>query len=82
MLWLLEALNLNEAGVLPIYIGDDVTDEDAFKVLQGCGIGIVVRDSDSVGLKRVSAAHYALNSPGEVRAFLQRLTKSLKGENG
>jgi alpha,alpha-trehalase len=82
LLWLLEALNLNEAGVLPIYIGDDVTDEDAFKVLQGCGIGIVVRDSDSVGLKRVSAAHYALNSPGDVHAFLQRLTKSLKGENG
>jgi alpha,alpha-trehalase len=82
LLWLLAALHLNEGGVLPLYIGDDVTDEDAFKVLQGCGIGIVVRESDPGGSQRVSAAHYALNSPAEVHAFLTRLTGSLKGENG
>lgn len=42
---LLEALELHEAeDVMPLYIGDDRTDEDAFKVLRehGCGCGILV----------------------------------------
>ncbi len=37
LLHLLEVLGLQEqADVLPIYIGDDKTDEDAFKALQVC----------------------------------------------
>jgi len=46
LLHLLAALGLNEdAEVLPIYIGDDRTDEDAFKALKGRtmgGTGILV----------------------------------------
>jgi trehalose-6-phosphatase len=38
LLHLLEVLGLQQqADVLPIYIGDDKTDEDAFKALQGTG---------------------------------------------
>jgi len=35
VLWLLEALGLKDRGdVFALYIGDDTTDEDAFRVLQ------------------------------------------------
>lgn len=55
---------------LPIYIGDDLTDEDAFDAVQFSGIGIVVRHSED-GDRR-TAARFSLTSPDEVREFLQR----------
>ncbi len=56
--------------VLPIYIGDDLTDEDAFDAVRFSGIGIVVRhDEDG---DRATAAQFALNNPGEVEEFLRR----------
>lgn len=72
MLWLLEVLGLAEAKALPFYIGDDVTDEDAFRALEGRGIGIVVRD----GTRR-TAARFALEDPAEVRRFLEMLVSEL-----
>lgn len=74
LLWLLDAFHLDTPDVLPVYIGDDVTDEDAFHVLETKGIGIVVGENG-----RASAARYRLKDPEEVRRFLQQL-KSLKGE--
>lgn len=57
--------------LLPIYIGDDLTDEDGFDGVKFDGIGIVVRhDEDG---DRFSAAHFALGSPREVTDFLTRL---------
>ncbi|BBX47541.1 trehalose-phosphatase [Mycobacterium cookii] len=59
-----------EGCLLPIYIGDDLTDEDAFDAVQFDGIGIVVRhDEDS---DRKTAARFALQSPDQVREFVQR----------
>ncbi|MCG6874281.1 MAG: trehalose-phosphatase [Betaproteobacteria bacterium] len=66
--WLLDALDLDGPDVLPIYVGDDLTDEDAFRALAGRGIGVVVLDAP-----RETAAGYALRSPGEVREFLGAL---------
>jgi len=43
-----ELLALAPKGSLPIYIGDDDTDEDAFAVLEGHGIGIKVGPQDAV----------------------------------
>ena len=43
-----ELLALAPADTLPIYIGDDDTDEDAFAVLEGRGIGIKVGPQDAV----------------------------------
>jgi trehalose-phosphatase len=40
--WLLERLDLAGPDVLPVYIGDDVTDEDAFAALATDGVGIRV----------------------------------------
>lgn len=76
LLWLLEAFHLNTPDVFPIYIGDDVTDEDAFKVLKDKGIGIVVGENG-----RHSVAQYRLNRPAEVRHFLQELVSIVKGDH-
>ncbi len=66
MLWLLEKLGLADA--LPVYIGDDDTDEDAFRALGSRGIGIAVLDAP-----RATAARHALPDPGAVREFLRQL---------
>jgi trehalose 6-phosphate phosphatase len=68
LLALLGTLKLDREDVLPFYIGDDVTDEDAFRGLKGRGIGIVVRDR-----AYETAADYSLKHPDEVREFLLKL---------
>jgi trehalose 6-phosphate phosphatase len=52
----------------PIYIGDDATDEDAFREMAGRGIGILVAEEPGP-----TAATYALRDTTEVRSFLERL---------
>lgn len=67
LLWLLDAMGLDReltVPLIPLYIGDDVTDEDAFRVLQD-GIGILVSEEP-----RPTAASYLLRDPDEVRQFL------------
>lgn len=70
--WLLETLGLEEPEVLPLYIGDDRTDEDAFRVLQQRGVGIIVTEE-----LRPTAARYALKGPAEVERFLRELVACL-----
>ncbi|XP_008795570.2 probable trehalose-phosphate phosphatase 6 [Phoenix dactylifera] len=69
--FLLESLGFADCNdVLPIYIGDDRTDEDAFKVLRdrGQGIGILVSK-----LPKETSASFSLGEPAEVMNFLRRL---------
>ena len=67
--WIRERLDPSGA-LLPIYIGDDLTDEDAFDAVQFAGIGIVVgHDEDG---DRRTAARLSLQSPDQVREFVQR----------
>jgi alpha,alpha-trehalose-phosphate synthase [UDP-forming]/trehalose-phosphatase len=35
-------MELKGRGMLPVYIGDDTTDEDAFRAIRGCGISVSV----------------------------------------
>jgi len=79
--WLMDALDLDRPDVLPFYIGDDVTDENAFKVLQAGGIGVVVKDDDTGESPRRSTARYALDDCREVQQFLEALTETLQGES-
>jgi trehalose-phosphatase len=68
VLWLLETLGLEGRSALPIYIGDDRTDEDAFRALEKRGVGILVSEQP-----QVTAANYWLNNPEEVERFLGEL---------
>lgn len=64
--WIMEQLGLwSDPGVLPLYIGDDSTDEDAFKVLKGKGVGVIVGSHE-----QPSIADYRLHSVEEVKQFL------------
>lgn len=70
---LLRTLELDEGEAIPLYLGDDVTDEDAFEALGDRGIGIVVDRED-----RSTCADYELDSPAEVRRFLEALADILE----
>jgi len=74
--WLLEQLGLKGPGVLPLYCGDDQTDEDAFRELAERGIGILVREEE-----RPTHARYALENPEEVQLFLERLAGLVEEKN-
>ncbi|MDW7773881.1 MAG: trehalose-phosphatase [Desulfobulbaceae bacterium] len=54
--------------VTPLYIGDDTTDEDAFRSIADNGISILVSDRPPR-----TAARYVLRDPSEVTIFLERL---------
>ncbi len=63
--WLLGELGLDRPDVTPVYLGDDTTDEDAFRVIRRRGIGIVVgRDGEA------SHAPYLLEDTDEAISFL------------
>jgi alpha,alpha-trehalase len=72
VLWLLETLEVERGKALPIYIGDDRTDEDAFRALEKRGVGILVSEHP-----HATAANYCLNNPEEVERFLEELIARL-----
>jgi alpha,alpha-trehalase len=74
VLWLLEALDLDHPDVVPFYLGDDETDEDAFRALADRGVGVMVAEDPGA-----TSAHYLLRDPGEARAFLDRLIDTVEG---
>jgi trehalose-phosphatase len=57
---------------LTLYVGDDVTDEDAFVALTG---EITVKVSES----SETAAHYQVYSPSDVHRFLEWMNGLLHG---
>jgi trehalose 6-phosphate phosphatase len=76
VLWIKEAWAKRDA--LPVYVGDDATDEDAFLALPE---GITV----SVGSARKTSARYYLEDQGALQSFLGWLiesTPSLVGQVG
>ncbi len=74
VLYLLETLGLDHEGIVPMYLGDDHTDEHAFEALEGRGIGIFVGHADDPEVGgRTTSADYVLNTMDEVERFLDLL---------
>ncbi len=59
--------SLPTSSFLPVYLGDDQTDEDAFRAIKGKGIAVLVGEQG-----HSSEAGYYLQDPAEVWEFLQR----------
>ena len=59
-------------GILPIYLGDDQTDEDAFRILKGKSITIFVGDS-----RLTLGTDYYVKDSSEVLEFLRRCLELL-----
>lgn len=61
-----QLLSMEPPDALPVYIGDDETDEDAFRVMCGRGFGIKVGNN-----ARVTLARGILPDCGAVKQFLE-----------
>lgn len=69
ILWLLarEKFAAGQQPLLPIYAGDDTSDEDAFRALENKGITVFV------GRPKKSSAQYYLHNSKEVAELLKRI---------
>jgi trehalose 6-phosphate phosphatase len=69
--WILEQIRLERPADsrLALYLGDDDTDEDAFRILASAGVGIVVGND-----RHGSAAPFYVESPAEVEQLLTVLS--------
>jgi trehalose 6-phosphate phosphatase len=79
--WVIDHLHeAQSAGPLtPIYVGDDITDEDAFDAVRHDGIPILVRHNEDGD--RATAALFVLDSPAKVGEFTDRLARQLGGSS-
>ena len=76
VLHLLQTLHLEADEIVPLYLGDDITDEDAFRALSDRGVGIIVGHPDDPEVaNRSTAADFVLESTVEVERFLNTLAR-------
>jgi trehalose-phosphatase len=61
------------SGLLPVYLGDDRTDEDGFRMIEKYGRGITIHIGEG---EAESSARYYLTSPFEVHKFLDKLLEN------
>jgi len=77
--WVIDHLQHAGSGPLvPIYLGDDITDEDAFDAVRDSdvqGVPILVRHNEDGD--RATAALFALDSPERAAEFTGRLARQL-----
>ncbi|MGB3616943.1 MAG: trehalose-phosphatase [Catalinimonas sp.] len=73
--FLLDVLALDPAQTVPLFVGDDLTDEDAFRALREVGIGVLVGNHGET-----TAAHYALRDVPEVSRFLDRVLQEIEAQ--
>lgn len=86
VLWIMRQLGLDTAeDIFPFYLGDDITDEDAFVALHAFGpsspqlggvgrsAGILVREDNDLERQPETHASFKLRNPDEVQQFLELL---------
>jgi len=66
IIWIMNTLGLSWTEHKVFYLGDDTTDEDAFRVLRTRGTGILISEKP-----RKSSADFRLSSPEEVKKWIQ-----------
>lgn len=66
VLWILNTLGLDWSEHKIFYLGDDTTDEDAFRILRTRGTSILIAEK-----AEKSAADFRLSSPEEVKCWLK-----------
>ena len=71
---LLDTLGMSGDDTVAVFIGDDITDEAAFRELRQPNVSIIVVDDD-----RATAADYALTDTDDVRQFLNWLAQTAEG---
>ena len=65
--WILERVSADR-DTATIYVGDDVTDQDAFRIVRGHGLAIAASD-------RAQGADIRIDGPAEVEELLRRLVR-------
>jgi trehalose-phosphatase len=68
--WIVDKIS-GEEPLLPIFLGDDLTDEDGFDAVLHDGVGIVVSHGEDGD--RATGARFCLKDPDQVREFIERL---------
>ena len=68
--WIMDTLKMNSKDTVPVYLGDDVTDEDGFKAIYKKGIGILVGSHG-----KPTAAQFRLESVDKVKDFLRMMSE-------
>ncbi|MDP8264490.1 MAG: trehalose-phosphatase [Candidatus Aceula lacicola] len=64
--WILSIFEKEQKDILPVYLGDDTTDEDAFRALKEKGFGILVATAE-----RETEAEYIVKNPQDVKEVLE-----------
>ncbi len=68
--WIMKALDISWDKSCVMYIGDDTTDEYAFRTINTRGSGILVSSKDSP-----SSARFVLNDPNEVGELFEKIIR-------
>lgn len=66
--WIMQALKISWSSACVVYIGDDVTDEDVFRILRTRGCGILVSEKP-----QESAADFQLSTINEVKKLFEKI---------